>query len=253
MSGTALASGKTFAQQLAAKLPEASRAAFLANFDGQDEALTLLGDSVLARSDYSRAMNDLKVVETKQTKWWTDNQPLLELGSKAKDAGWTPEGGGGNPPDPTGNRPAGMSPEDVTKLLDEREAGAAAFFATLSGLQMTHFTSFGEALDARQLMADAVADPQRRGLQHAYQTRFADRLAAKAKEKDDAAFEARYKERFAADVKTLGLNRPPDTIVGGEVLVSPLDALTPANAAAKAGQDVTDMVDMYNDLVAKSR
>lgn len=253
MSGNAATAGKSFIQQLAEKLPDAKRAAFLSTFDGEETALQTVGDSVLARSDYSRAMNDLKAVEAKQTQWWKDNQPLLELGAKAKDAGWSPENpGGGNPPDPNGNR-SGITPEDVTKLLDEREAGAAAFFATLSGLQMQHFTTFGEVLDSRQLMADAVADPQRRGLQHAYQTRFADRLTAKAKEKDDQAFEARYKERFAQDIKTLGYNRPPDTIVGGDVLTSPLDALNPTNAAVSAGKDVQDMVDLYNDLVAKGR
>lgn len=253
MSGNATTAGKSFIQQLAEKLPEAKRAAFLSTFDGEETALQTVGDSVLARSDYSRAMNDLKAVEAKQTQWWKDNQPLLDLGAKAKDAGWTPENpGGGNPPDPNGNR-SGVTPEDVNKLLDEREAGAAAFFATLSSLQMRHFTTFGEPLDARQLMADAVSDPNRRGLEHAYQTRFADKLAAKAKEKDDQAFETRYKERFAEDVKKLGYARPPDTIVGGAVLTSPLDALQPTNPAVQAGQDVQEMADMYNELVAKGR
>lgn len=253
MAGKALDTGKSFVQQLAEKLPEGKRAVFLTTFDGEDAALQTIGDGVLGRSEFSRAMSEIQRVEAEQRQWWDKHRPLAELGSKAKDAGWSPDSSSDGNPDPTRDgRTSTLTEEDLNKRLDEREMGAAAFFAELQGLSLSHFRTFGEVLDAqaiRELTTQAARDPQGRGLRGAYETRFASQLSEKRKALADEEFDRRYKERFAEDVKKLGLSRPPDTIVGGLDQVSPLDALTKPTTV---GADVQEMVDMYHDLAAKT-
>ena len=82
----AFESGQTFMAGVLAKLPAEQRAQAEAVFNNAEakEAVTLIGDSVLARSDYSRNMDASGEKETALTDyytrldgWYKDNQDAL--------------------------------------------------------------------------------------------------------------------------------------------------------------------------------
>src|SRR5215471_9474588 len=84
---SAFESGQSFMAGVLAKLPESQREAAKAIFDAAEarDAVTLLGDGALARSDYSRHMDDLREKEgalneyyTRLSGWYDGNKSALE-------------------------------------------------------------------------------------------------------------------------------------------------------------------------------
>src|SRR5262245_53603897 len=102
---SAFESGQAFIAGVLAKLPEEQRAQAKAIFDAAEgkEAVTLIGDGVLARADYSRSMDTLREKEgalneyyTRLNGWYTDNEAALKAA----------RGNDGGTPNPNPNPPA---------------------------------------------------------------------------------------------------------------------------------------------------
>ena len=80
-------SGQSLIASVLAKLPEGQREAARAIFEAAEakDAVSLVGDSALARSDYSRSMDTLREKEgalndyyTRLDGWYTDNKARLD-------------------------------------------------------------------------------------------------------------------------------------------------------------------------------
>jgi hypothetical protein len=223
-------SGQSFIAGVLAKLPQEQRAQAEAIFNdaAAKEAVALIGDGALARSDYSRHMDSLREKEqsvtdyyTKLDGWYKDNAAALQA---AKDAGAGGAGrtgmidsgasaaaaaAGGN-----GHAPASaMTPEQIRQIANDaiNEAGkdyiAVSAFLTTQGAWHSHV--FGEPLDMTELVNNpklgrpVLGQPGRvYSLQDAYQEKYGDRIAQKNKEADDRRIndevEKRYRERTQA-------------------------------------------------------
>lgn len=237
--------GKSFIEQALARIPEDRRAAAAA------AAATLLADEAfvggigevgLNRADYSREMNRLKDIETQQTEWYTANQAVLE---KARKAGITPTSSEPalDPDDPSRKPVAGVTLDDVTKLMDQREAGVVPFVGAVATLAIKHYQTFGEVLDTDAILRDATK--RNVPLDAAYQTAHGERLKTKAAEAENARIDAIVATRLT-EARRNERSRPPDTVAGG----SPLDALDPVG---KPGVGVDDLVDAYEAEVQRTR
>ena len=218
----ALDTGKSLAEQILAKLPEGLRGSVKAAFDAPEsvEALTLLGDSAMARSDYSRQSDEIR----KKTEdldalnaqvqgdyqnlktWYAQNQAKLQEFDTIKPEYERLKGGTPNPnPNPNPNPvPAkGLSQEDVDKLLQERDAGYARVLAVTTTLATKHLRDFNEVLDVNALVEHAskhrvaLFDP--RAETDAYRAIHGEKIAAKAKAEADADIEKRVQERLAQE------------------------------------------------------
>lgn len=206
--------GKAFMDELLSRIPEEKRAAVQDAID--DGVLEFVGDGTLRQQDYSRAMNNVREVETKQKAWWEQNQPLVEA---ARAAGIDPS----KPVVPATVQPtSGVTKDEISRMLDEREAGAAAFISHTTKLAMAHFREFGEDLDVPKLMADP--DLQKVGLIGVYDKTFGPKIAEKRKAAQDAATEAEVQRRVA-EARRADLNKPLHLRDPG-LAGSPLDALT---------------------------
>lgn len=211
----ALESGKSLVDLVLAKLPESLRAEAKKAFDAPEakDAVILLGDSALARSDYSKAMDDLK---TKQTElddqiaavtedsrrlngWWAENSPKLkslEEENAALKAGKTVPPKKDDPPPPSG-----LTKEDVDKILLERDRGYASVLAVTTALTAKHLKDFDEVLDVNELVE--IATKGKVSLTDAYEQKHADKLKAKAKAEDDARVKKLVDEQLAEERKKL--------------------------------------------------
>jgi len=236
----AFESGQSFLDGVLAKLPEKQREAAEAIFKAAEakDAVTLLGDGALARSDYSRSMDQLREKEgalneyyTRLNSWYADNQTALERAVAA---------GGGNPqlqhnpqlqqqytPEQLAylqqqqqqqqqhalQSPA-YTPQQMREVAEQaiNEAGrdyiAVSAFIAQQGLHHLHM--FGEPLDAMELVQNPklgkpiVGQPGRvYSLQDAYQEKYGERLQAKQKETEEKRFndevEKRLQERQKAN------------------------------------------------------
>lgn len=236
--------GKSFLEQVLARVPDDRRAGLetaAAAILADEALLTGIGEGVLLRSDYSREMNRLQEIETKQTEWWNANQAVLE---KARKAGITPTSSEPAlvPDDPSLKPAAGVTLDDVNKLIEQREAGVVPFVGAVATLAIKHYQTFGEVLDTDAILRDATA--KKITLDAAYQTAHGERLKTKAAEQENARIDKIVNDRLI-EARRNERSRPPDTMSGG----SPLDVLEPA----KAGVGVDELVDLYEAEVQKSR
>jgi len=255
----ALETGKTLADQILSKLPEALRGDVSKAFAAPEatDALTLLGDSALARADYSKAMDDIKAKEdqiaadyTRLNTWFTENKDKLDEYGRIKPeyetlkAGKTTE-----PPKTTTTTQTGLTREDIDKMLLERDAGYANVMAISTTLTAKHFKDFGEVLDMNALVTHAMKhhiplyDPK--ADTDAYRALHGEKVAAKAKADEDARINKLVEEKLVEARKT---QQQPFPIRGPEPSV--LDALaetdrTKYSADAAAAQ--------YAELTANSR
>lgn len=244
--------GKSFIEQVLAKVPEAERSGLQTAASallGNELALTELGNGVLRQEDYSRGMaavqaelDRLKTIETQQKEWFTANQALLEKGRKAARPATETDP---NPDDPAPAVDRDAILADVTKLIDARERQVAPVMAAITTLVARHGQMFaGEVLDTQAVLAEASTKGLT--LDQAYTSLHGTRVAEKAKAAEDARINAEVEKRFTERMRTQH-NRPPDAVGGGAG--SPLDALEPA----KPGLGVQDLVDEYNTLVAQGQ
>jgi hypothetical protein len=235
-------SGQSLLAGVLAKLPEADRATAQAIFAKADAegAITLIGESALARSDYSKQMDTIReqttALEAKQTElteWWEVNKDAL-LDYKAikpefdklkttPPARTTPDP---NPP------PAGLTKEEFDKdmaiRLEARDrifAGALGFSVTLA---QKHFVMFHEALDMNELLRDPKIGTVDKttgdtyGLMDAYNNKHGDRVSTKLKEIKDAEFNKAVDDKVNERLRS----SPQHPFPIRDSSPSPLDALT---------------------------
>lgn len=219
----AFESGQSFMAGVLAKLPAEQRAQAEAVFNNAEakEAVTLVGDSVLARSDYSRNMDQLREKETALTDyytrldtWYKDNQAALAAARTQPPVTQpvVPPNGQPQPPRADLQTPA-LTPAEMRRIADEaiNEAGrdyiAVSAFMNTQGSWHSHV--FGEPLDMTELVNNPklgrpiIGQPGRVfSLQDAYQEKYGERIAAKNKEAEEKRFndevEKRYNERTRA-------------------------------------------------------
>lgn len=222
----ALDSGKSLAEAVLAKLPEnlrdAARTALLA--PEATDALTLLGDSALARSDYSKNMDEIrtKAEELREQEatlvadharlsdWYAgkkaviDKYPTLDAieAELARARGGTPPPADPNPPKPP---VSGISKEDLEAAFMERDKGYASVLALTTTLATKHLRDFNEVLDVNALVAHATKnrlplyDP--RADMDAYRALHGEQLKAKQDADEQTRINKLVDEKLAARLK----------------------------------------------------
>ena len=214
----ALDSGKSLAEAVLAKLPESLReqakAALLA--PEASEALTLLGDSALARSDYSRQMDEIraKTEELKAqedtlladhknlTDWYAEKKAVIDkYPSLSAIEQELAKARGGNVPPPVEPKPTvpGLTREEIDKLLMERDLGYADALALGIDVGAQHLHTFGEPPDMRSVIG--LAKQKRISLEAAYQEKYGDKLAERAKADEAARIQKLVDEKYAEKLK----------------------------------------------------
>jgi hypothetical protein len=214
--------GSTFLAGVLAKLPEAARAQAKAIFETPEakDAVIVIGDGVLARPDYSRAMNDLKTKETELTQkfnelndWWSVNEAALTEYKTIKPEYDTLKGQRRtDPPSPTPSTPPPDARQIALDVVNEAGREYVGVSAWLAGKVAVHQQMFGEPLDAMALVSNPKLGkpiPGQPGrvfsLQDAYNEQFGEKVAAKAKEADEKRINDEVAKRLAEErAKSVG-------------------------------------------------
>jgi hypothetical protein len=258
----AFESGQAFIAGVLAKLPEEQRAQAKAIFDAAEakDAVSLIGDSTLARSDYSRSMDQMREKEqalneyyTRLDGWYADNKAALD------DA--RTRGGSDPAPDPApaphGSTGAGgmISAADARRIAEEavNEAGrdylAVTAFLTTQGGRHAHM--FNEPLDMTELVANpklgkpVLGQPGRvYSLQDAYNEKYGDRLRQKHQETEDKRINDEVEKRLGERIKQSTSTHPFPLRAES----SPLDVLSTKDGVAAHTLD--SAVAEYERLVA---
>ena len=185
--------GKTQLQAILAKLPESMRGPVAEAF-GKDEAkdaLTLLGDTTLARSDYSRAMDEVAQKEqqvlsdfNRLNTWYQTVKPKVEnydtLEAEVNRLKLTPA-----PAPITQEVKSGLTREQLEEWANNRDQGYAGVLALTTTIATKHLKEFGEVLDVQDVMQ--LAANKHISLQDAYNEKYGQQL----KDKADAVEKAR--------------------------------------------------------------
>lgn len=207
----ALESGKAFVDQILAKLPESLRDSAKTAFAAPEavDALTLVGDGVLARSDYSRLMDDLKSKETTLTEdyeklngWYTTNKEQLEkVGTLEQEIARL---SGQRPIVPEVKPPVagGLTREQLDEILTNRDKGYAGVLAVATTLATKHFQTFGEVADMTAVID--LATKKGLSLEAAHREKYAEQIDAKAKAAEDARIEKLVADRLIDERKKQG-------------------------------------------------
>ena len=224
----ALDSGKSLAEAVLAKLPESLReqakAALLA--PEATDALTLLGDSALARSDYSRQMDEIraKTDELKAqedtliadhrnlTEWYAEKKAVIDKypSLSAVEQELAKARGGIVPPPAEVKPPAsGLSKEDLERYLSERDQARDEGYANVLGLTTTltarHLRDFNEVLDMNELIQHAkkhrvaLFDP--RADTDAYRTIHGEKIKTRQATEEAARVQKLVDEKLAEERK----------------------------------------------------
>lgn len=201
--------GKKYVEGLLALIPEDKRAAV-------SEALQLepvlehVGEHVMLRSDYSRAQDQLKqnadaVLGYKgQLDTWysTVNQELVrgtEALRRLEALKTTDE----PTATPAPTAPAGLTPEQVEKLLQDRigqtEQQTLGLVSYVTTLAQHHYARYGEVLDTGKLIAEARRQNKRLPELYEEQTR-EQREKLEAKQTKEA--EDKLREKIRAEITT---------------------------------------------------
>lgn len=245
----ALEAGRSMLDGILAKLPENLRAAASTAFLAPEaaDALTELGARGLAQSEFSRVMDELREKETtllndheKLSQWWNVNEGKVKQfdtvsAELAKLKGTPTTTTVADPPPPSWGK------DDIDKQLDEREQAAARYLNAITQLSTSHLHQFGEVLNVDDLAA--FSQKGRVNIFDGYKQKFAEKIAAKAKEADDARVNAIVEERFKERMRSAGDPRFP-TRAGEEASV--LDALTDSTRVEK--HTVDSAAALYDQL-----
>jgi len=213
-------SGQAFIASVLAKLPEAQREAARVIFEAADakDAVTVLGDGTLARSDYSRSMDAMREKETqlndhytRLNDWYTVNKDALEAAKTARDGDLkTPAN---NVVDPARGKedlqtPATFTLDDVRRIADEAVNTAGkdyiAVSAFIANQASRHLALFGEPLDALEIAQNPKVGRPIAGqpgrifsLQDAYLEKYGERLQEKYKAAEEKRFNDEVDRRLA--------------------------------------------------------
>jgi hypothetical protein len=256
--------GLTFLEQVLAHVPADKQAAVREALATSDAALTELGAATMRQSDYSRGMDTLKEQQAATAAWkeqldgwFATNQARLAATESA-----TPNP---NPAAPAITTPAFdaskyISREDVATALAEKENQFVNALAYTSTLAARHLFTFQEPLDLPALMKNPEISSL--GIDGVYQKVYAERLAAKAKEADDKAFDARYQARLAEERKA-NPQMPYPVFGQPNREPTPLDAIEASyqtQAKSPTGETITPVMSVvekaiqdYDALVAQRR
>lgn len=228
--------GQAFIAGVLAKIPdEGMRAQVKTAFDAAaaKDAVTLIGDGVLARADYSKHMDaittqdrELKEKLTAATSlyerndtWYKTNEAALKEYPKLKaEIDQLKAGGGGGETDEekeerlrragaggimTKDEIAKLITESLDPLLAERERGYVDVVAFMQDTGMAHLGRFGKAPNMRELIANPklgkpiVGQPGRVfSLQDSYNEKYGADVAAKDKEVHDKSIEDEVQKRL---------------------------------------------------------
>ena len=252
----ALESGKSLLDGVLAKLPESLREQAKGIFAAAEatEALTVLGDSALARADYSKNMDaltaaqaDLKVREESLTtdydrlnEWYTGRKTDFEKVDELRRTGKWKDGpiDDGQPPKP--GAPAldsskFIARDDFDKLMNNQQMLAANAMALMGKLIVQHQTRFNEELDAQDLLTDPNLGKQQAngayyGLQDAYNTKFKDKITERTTRLEQERITKLVNEQLAAERM-----KNPQLTIPLKTGSSPLDLLE-ANTEIKPEQ-----------------
>lgn len=262
--------GTSFLTGVLAKLPEGQRAQVKAAFEAPEakEAVVLLGDSVLARSDYSKRMDDItkrdgelkaKLQETtdlytRNDAWYKTNEAALKEAKALREENDRLKADGGG--DDDRNRPPVLDKKTIEQTIDEmmstREQGYVEVVSYMTDLSSSHQRLFGEPLNTRELLANPklgkpiLGQPGRVfSLQDAYQERFGEQIKTKQKEDHDKGIETEVQKRLQEE--RIKLHQQPYPL-RGQIGPSVLDVLDTKEGSASHTLDTA--VALYDTLQA---
>lgn len=219
------------------------------------DAVTLLGDGVLARADYSKSMDGLKkqtddakakldeatTLYERNATWYEQNKAALtEYPSLKAQLAKRGTGGEGDDDEEAERRRRENPPPDPRKIAEEvvNESGRSYIevSAWMAGKVAYHSHMFGEPFDPTELLANPklgkpiAGQPGRvYSLNDAYQEKFGERLAAKEKATHDKLIEDEVQKRLGEERSKLA-NQPFPLRGGAEPSV--LDVLADKNGSA---------------------
>jgi hypothetical protein len=254
--------GNTFLAGVLAKLPESVRGQVKEVLEKPEakDAVTLIGDGVLARSDYSKHMDALKTKETELTTkyedlntWYEANKnALAEYPTLKTEVERLKKGGGGEPP--PAPKPGEEPPDPRAVALEVvNDAGRdyVQISAWLAGKAVQHSQMFGESLDTMELvnnpkLGKPIAGQPGRvfSLEDAYREKHGERVVAKTQEAENQRIEGEVKKRLDEERKKLV--GQPFPLRGGDS-PSVLDTLTQKDGTAAHTLDTA--VAEYDRLV----
>lgn len=245
----ALESGKSFLSGVLAKLPEDLRNKPLSEILAATEAsefLTSVGDGALARSDYSRYMDDLKKKEEavladhqKLTDWWNGHQDYDQIKAerdRLKAGGGAPPADGGDPP----ADPKYIDVETFNKIMQETQQSAVAYMNTAVHLTTKHLHQFGEVIDPNELVQ--LANQKRVTILDAYQQKYGEKIEAAQKKAEEDRINKLVEDRVAEERR----KHPEMPFPLRNQSPSVLDSLTPDRNPAEFSVDAA--VAEYNRL-----
>lgn len=233
--------GQKFLDGVLAKLPESLRVSAKDLFTKPEakDAITLVGDGALARSDYSKHMDELKKLDdaakaklADATKLYEDNvgwrknneQAITDaVALKARlDAGGN--GGGDTDFDEVGIRKLAL---DEINRAGREYIGVSAWLADKA---VEHYAAFNEKLSLAEITSNPKLGKEIAGqpgrvfsLDDAYTEKYGEKVAARVKDVHDKAIEAEVQKRLSEERTKLGGQPFP---LRGEIGPSVLDVLT---------------------------
>lgn len=259
--GKADEAGKAFLAGILAKLPESVRGKAEEAFadPGAAEALVVLGTGALAQSDINRKYDDIRAEQAKLTEdynklnaWYEQRQGELAEYAQIKPEYEKLKAGDpvlrAQPTAPALDPAKFIDRESFDKEMRGQQLAAANYLGLQNAITLKHLKDFNEVIDTRELLGDPnlgkqLADGRTYGLLDAYQTRYGDKIAEKAKADEDVRIQKLVDEKLAAERKT---QPQPFPIRGAEPSV--LDFLSPTAQTKPADFTVDSAVALYNDL-----
>lgn len=265
--------GQSFVAGVLGKLPAEIRAQVKEALDKPEakDAVTLIGDGVLARTDYSKNMDALKTSQAalaakeaevsgkynELTKWYTVNQAALtEYPTLKAEVDKLRGGGGGDDDDQNKGKGKGTEQPDIRTVAQEVVNNAAPEYIQVSAwlAQKTdlHRAMFGESLDTVALVRnpklgkEIVGQPGRiYSLEDAYSEAYGEKVRGKNKEAEDKRINDEVEKRLKEE-RAKGIGHPFP--LRGEASPSVLDVLTTKEGSA--GHTLDTAVAEYERLQA---
>jgi len=258
----AFESGQSFLAGVLAKLPQEQQAQARAIFDAAEakDAVVLLGDGALARSDYSRSMDAIRDKEqalndyyVRLDGWYADNKATIDAARTTPSP--EPQAPERQPAAPAAGGNVALTHDDIRRIANDavNEAGrdyiaVSAFLAT-QGARHSHL--FGEPLDMTELVANpklgkpVYGQPGRiYSLQDAYLERYGERISKRQQEAEDKRINDEVDKRLGDRLKQTASGHPFPL----RQETSPLDVLQTKDGPAAHTLD--SAVAEYERLVA---
>lgn len=243
-------SGQAFLAGVFAKLPAEQRAQVEAAFNAPEakDAVIVLGDGTLARSEFSRRMDEVKRAEADaqalydaNQAWFAANKPVIDEYQQIKPEYDRLKAHSGQPPVvPPAAPPAGPTFDRaaIEKLVQEQISAAAAdvvgVSAWTSQRAVEHYRQFNEVLPVSEIVSATLAARQKGSsatLDDTYREKYGEKIAAAAKQAEDTRIEQLVQQRLQQERSAGNLPFPVRTEA------SPLDVLGKTPDASAYGVD----------------